>query len=346
MASNLGNKVTEAWFNKSPWLWCLLPLSFLFFIISTARRWFYRRGWRESVPSKIPVVVVGNITVGGSGKSPLVTYLVQSLRQMGYQPGVVSRGYGAQAELSEPVLLSRESLPSEVGDEPLMLKLRLDCPVVVCRDRASAVARLAQEGCDIAIADDGLQHYRMQRDIEICVFDAKRLWGNGMLLPAGPLRESLSRLKSVDFVVMNGELRAPIGETATYNMRLTLDQPVNLNTGERCHFSDLQSGAKTLYAVAGIGNPQRFFSALEEQGLRIETRAFDDHHQFTREDFATAEHGIVLMTEKDAVKCRDLGLQNAYSVPVTASLRPDLAEQIRKCLIDSGRLRKMAETNL
>ena len=193
--SSMADSLVNAWYKKSAWLWLLVPISLLFGLLSSLRRWWLRSHPRQTSAKLAPVVVVGNITVGGAGKSPMVAYLVRSFEQQGLRAGVVSRGYGAQSDIHQPILLTAKSTAAEVGDEPLMLFQQLGCPVCVCPRRAEAVEYLSKQGCDIIISDDGLQHYAMQREIEICVFDAQRLWGNGLLLPAGPLRRTVSAFK-------------------------------------------------------------------------------------------------------------------------------------------------------
>ncbi|TNC82714.1 MAG: tetraacyldisaccharide 4'-kinase [Oleiphilus sp.] len=346
--------LVQAWYRGAGWLKCLLPLSLLFWAISTLRRLAFRTGLRKSQSSSVPVIVVGNITVGGSGKSPLVSYLVKAFQAQGLNPGVVSRGYGAKPPITMPMLLVPDSRAMEVGDEPLMLYRSLNCPVCVCPDRRQAVHVLEQQGCDLIISDDGLQHYAMHRDIEICVFDRERLWGNGYMLPAGPLREPLSRMQDTDFIVLNGasgkgedprtylqtqrELARPamsIAAVPVMEMALVAGHLKRLGGEEVMDITQL--AGKSIRAIAGIGHPERFFETLRAQGAKVQSQAFGDHHQFAQADFEALNDRMIVMTEKDAVKCADLQLDNAWYLPVTAQLSDNLALAIQERLAQSGR---------
>jgi tetraacyldisaccharide 4'-kinase len=281
----------------------LSPLALLFSALSGLRRLAYRHGWLSAVAVGVPVIIVGNITAGGSGKTPLVVWLVKRLRSQGYRPGVVSRGYGGAA--CGCVEVQPASAPAEVGDEPLLIRIKTDAPVVVGRDRVDAARTLlaAHPGVDMIVSDDGLQHYRLHRDIELAVIDAATGLGNGWPLPAGPLREPRSRLDSVDAVIQvvraaaQPPARQPRADwradyTAGYAYRLGAPQ-------ERRALVDLP--ARDWLAVTGIGRPQGFFDMLQAQGVHFSPRAFPDHHAFQPEDLPA--DGAVLMTEKDAVKC-------------------------------------------
>ena len=256
------------------------------------------------------MIVVGNISVGGTGKTPLTVWLVEELKARGWQPGIVSRGYGGDSEVY-PMLVTADSSPSQVGDEPVLLARRTGCPLVVDPQRVCAAQTLIEDHkVDIIVSDDGLQHYALARDVEIVVIDAQRRCGNGMLLPAGPLREGRSRLQQVDAVLINGADDAETGFTLSY------DEISNLRTGEKRSLRDLQG--TVLHAVAGIGNPERFFSNLEDAGLSIERHAFPDHHSYFVDDISYADGQPVLMTEKDAVKCRSFADDSHWYLPVTA----------------------------
>lgn len=259
----------------------------------------------------VPVVVVGNFTAGGTGKTPLVIALAQYFAGRGYRPGIVSRGHGRRS--SSPLRVS-DSTPVEFcGDEPKLMFERTRLPVLVDRERTAAARAAIAAGCDLVIADDGLQHRRLGRDIEIEVIDGERGYGNGLLLPAGPLREAP---RACDFRVVNGG--APAGEG--WSMSLQLRDAVSL--GEPGLIRALSKiGAAKVHAVAGIGNPARFFKALSDAGLQLTGHAFEDHHRFRIEDFSGMA-GPILMTEKDAVKCRGLALDDAWAVPVEAELSP------------------------
>lgn len=278
---------------------------------------------QQSLP--VPVVIIGNLSVGGTGKTPLVIHLAQRLRDLGRQPGIVSRGYRGTAEEVAEVLPGGD--PSRFGDEPLLLAQRSACPVFVGRDRYAAARALlaAHPNCDVLLSDDGLQHYRLPRAVEIAVFDQRGLM-NGWCLPAGPLREPVSRLKDVDAVVLNGCARSPLGaiERPTFVMRLKgtvfhrLDDP-----RIECGVADLLG--EDLHAVAGIGAPQRFFDHLRGLGMDIIEHAFADHHAFRCEELAFSE-GSILTTEKDAVKLARLSLSlPVWVLPVAAEVSPDLA---------------------
>ena len=298
----------------------LVPVSWLFGALSGLRRAAYRAGLVCSERLPVPVVVVGNLIAGGAGKTPLTLWLVEALRIRGWRPGIVSRGYGA--EVSVPQLVDPAAEAGECGDEPLLLARRSGVPVAVCRDRVAAARALldAHPDCNVIIADDGLQHYRLARDVELAIFDARGT-GNGRLLPAGPLREPMDRLRRVDAVVLNGVAALPdipVG-VPCHQMRLDGARFVALNDARRsCSASDLSGLA--LHAYAGIGDPGRFFRHLKTLGLRFEPHPFPDHHFFSTADFAPAQGGVVLLTEKDAVKCAGLFDGEAWVLPVSAEI--------------------------
>lgn len=316
----------KQWGKKGLWFVLLMPLSWLFAMLTTARRLFYRIGLLGTHRFDVPVIVVGNINVGGTGKTPFVIWLAESLRDAGYKPGIISRGYGGKARQVEHV--SPESEAELVGDEPVLLAARTRCPVFVSPDRIAAgkalLAKFPQ--CNILISDDGLQHYRLQRDMEIVIYDAKKAFGNGALLPAGPLRESISRLRSVDFVVCNGELStAQICGVQVSQMQLESDSFYNLLSPQHqagpSFFKD-----KKILAVAGIGNPQRFFDKLSSIGLAFEAKACPDHYQYQSADFSDVTADIILMTEKDAVKCKSFATFAFWVLPVSAAVQDGLLE--------------------
>jgi len=285
----------------------------LFRRLAALRRQAYARGWLRVYRAPLPVIVVGNITVGGSGKTPLVIWLVETLRQAGLRAGVVSRGYGGRAR-QWPQAVEPHSDPVLVGDEPVLIAHRTACPVMVAPDRGAAIrALLAHHELDVIVADDGLQHYAMARDLEIAVIDGQHRLGNGWCLPAGPLREPAARLATVDWVVNNG---GP-AETGEYLMRLEMAQAINLRSGRQRPLRDFGP----VHAVAGIGHPQRFFAQLHQQGLRLTPHPFADHHRYTAQELAL--DGEVLMTEKDAVKCRHFAHERLWYVPVQARLEPE-----------------------
>jgi tetraacyldisaccharide 4'-kinase len=297
----------------------LVPLSWLFSLIAGLRRGLYRRGLLASFRLPVPVIVIGNLTVGGSGKTPLVLWLVECLRRQGWQPGIISRGYGGTLSGVHPV--SPDSPAALVGDEPLLLARRSGVPVFVGRDRVAAGQALlaAHPACRLIISDDGLQHYRLQRAVEIAVFDGRAV-GNGWMLPAGPLRESLRRLSRVTAVVWNSTpvQSLPVAVPA-FAMRLSGQCFYRLGDAARqCSAADLRG--KPLRAMAGIGDPARFFAQLDALGLEFEAHPFADHHDYSAADLAFAQDAILLMTEKDAVKCGGLIRSEAWVLPVDAQL--------------------------
>ncbi|MBE0509229.1 MAG: tetraacyldisaccharide 4'-kinase [Chromatiales bacterium] len=309
------------WYRASPWLWLLWPLSLLFCALVWLRRLAYRRGWLASHRLPVPLIVIGNITAGGSGKTPLVLYLAEQLKQRGYRPGLISRGYGGQS-IQWPQPVRADSVPQLVGDEALLLVQRSGCPMMVGPDRvAAAEALLAGQQVDIILADDGLQHYRLGRDIEIAVLDGQRRLGNRLCLPAGPLREPPGRLNAVDFVVANGEARA--GEWA---MQLQGSTLCALKGNEQLRLAAL--AGQRVHAVAGIGHPQRFFASLRAAGLELIEHPFGDHHPYGLGELDFADGLPVLMTEKDAVKYRLYAGAQHWYLPVQAQLDEEFMQQL------------------
>lgn len=284
----------------------------------------YRRGLLRVHRLRAPVIVVGNLVAGGSGKTPLTIALARGLAAQGWRPGIVSRGYGRQSR--EPVRVTPSLPPELCGDEPLLIARQTGLPVFVDSDRVAAGKRLLAEGCNLIIADDGLQHRRLGRDIEIEVLDGERRHGNGHLLPAGPLRERAGR--RVDLRVVNGG-EAGEGE---WPMRLVLGDALPLEGGLARPLAGFDGA--TVHAVAGIGNPGRFFAALRERGLRVVEHAFPDHHAYQAADLRFTPDAPLLMTEKDAVKCVDFTLRQAYAVPVRAELPPALFAVLHERLAD------------
>jgi tetraacyldisaccharide 4'-kinase len=314
----LADTLEARWYGNRRPLWWSWPLAWLYGALMRLRARLYRMRWLRSERLPVPVVVVGNLTVGGTGKTPLTIALAEALRARGWRPGVVSRGYGGRQQA--PLLLGAHPDPADVGDEPCLIRAS-GTPVAVGRDRPAAAALLVASGCDLLIADDGLQHYRLQRDVEICVIDGVRRFGNGRLLPAGPLREPLARLDRVDFRVCNGN--APAGE---YAMSLRGDVAVALDTDERKPLRDF--GGQTVHAVAAIGHPARFFASLRAQGLTPIEHPFPDHHVFVPAELDFADGRPVLMTDKDAVKCRAFAKAGWWTVPVRAELPHELVDAL------------------
>ncbi|MEQ5206474.1 MULTISPECIES: tetraacyldisaccharide 4'-kinase [unclassified Proteus (in: enterobacteria)] len=307
--------IERIWSGKSWFYFLLLPFSWLYGAITLLRRFAYQKGWLSSWKASVPVVVVGNLTAGGNGKTPVVIWLVEQLIQQGFKPGIVSRGYGGKSD-HYPLLLTSETTPAMAGDEPVLIYHRTGAPVAVAPNRRDAVkALLAQHELDVIITDDGLQHYALQRDYEIVVIDGQRRFGNGWWLPAGPMRERASRLHSVDAIIVNGGL----SQDNEIAMVLAGDIVVNLKTGEK---KPVQQIAKAV-AIAGIGHPPRFFNSLREKGIQlISIKAFSDHSDYSAKELQdlTPFNETLIMTEKDAVKCQHFAQDNWWYLPVSAEL--------------------------
>jgi tetraacyldisaccharide 4'-kinase len=303
----------------------LLPLSGIFYLLVQLRFWLYKVGFFKIYISKIPVIVVGNITVGGTGKTPIVISMVKHFESQGKTVGVVSRGYKGNY-LHKVLEVTSTTDPQECGDEPALIAQNTNAKIVVAKKRVEAVKHLTDnEKVDVIISDDGLQHYAMGRDIEIAVIDGVNRFGNGFLLPAGLLREPVKRLKSVDIIINNGasldgEMNCEIKAESFVNIASEESQPLN-------YFKD-----KECYAVAGIGNPTKFFKLLDELGVRSKNKAFVDHHRFVAEDFAFAEDYPIIMTSKDCVKCRHFATDQMWYLSVHAELNSDFYQQLESKL--------------
>ena len=316
------NWLINTWYQKHPIRWCLWPLSALYCAIILFRRTCYRLGLFKQQSFNVPVIIVGNISVGGTGKTPLVIWLTKQLKQAGFRPGIVSRGYGGKAD-HYPLVVTPQSDPRLVGDEPVIISRQSACPLVVSPNRVDAARQLLEQfDCNIIIADDGLQHYALARDIEIVVVDSQRLFGNQYCLPSGPLREPLSRLKQVDFIIHNGT------ETpADFTMNLSQGSAINLaHPNIQKELNTFQN--QTVHALAGIGNPDRFFKQLSEQGLTVQTHPFSDHHPFQAKDLDFNDDLEILMTEKDAVKCQPFAKENMWYIPIEATISGKLEKHL------------------
>ncbi|HEU4857099.1 MAG TPA: tetraacyldisaccharide 4'-kinase [Rhodanobacteraceae bacterium] len=309
------DELQAGWYaDRQPPLWAL-PIAALYGGVVRARRGLYRHGVLRAQRVPVPVIVVGNIVAGGAGKTPLTLALVQALHERGWRPGVVSRGYGGSARA--PMLLPPQPDPAVAGDEPALLRVRSGLPVAVGAARTAAARLLLAEGVDVIVADDGLQHYALARDVEVCVIDGARRCGNGRLLPAGPLREPATRLRDVDFVVCNG------GNTRGHEIPMRLELAAAVALGDPGRSTPLAAFlGQRVHAVAGIGNPRRFFDALRGQGIEVVEHAYPDHHRYLPADLAFGDERPVLMTEKDAIKCGAFAQPGWWSVPVAAVL-PD-----------------------
>ncbi|MDY7577902.1 tetraacyldisaccharide 4'-kinase [Herbaspirillum sp. RTI4] len=353
MREAAGIYLINAWQRRGWLAGALWPLSQLYAAVTALRRASYRRGCKRGARLPVPVIVVGNIFVGGTGKTPLTIWLVDLLQRNGYTPGVISRGYGGTATM--PQLASGAALAGEVGDEPLLIAARSGAPVMVGRRRVEAGRALLQSypQVDVIISDDGLQHYALERDIEIVLFDVRGT-GNGWLLPAGPLREPATRRR--DFTVLNvgNALPAEVDNAAArlapsggpfVRMRLSGAHAEQLSDRRRqlplAGLAELAaSQGHGIAAVAGIGNPSRFFAMLSSAGLQCECVALPDHYNFLHNPFAALTEGLILITEKDAVKCQSVeAIRNdprIWIVPVTAHIDGAFAEQLLEKLRESS----------
>lgn len=331
----LKQKIEASWYRPLGWNKIFLPLSALFDFLSARRRAQYLSGRRASKKFSIPVVIVGNISVGGTGKSPLVIYLVEALKKHGFHPAVVSRGYGSK-NISYPYWLQGDDFGDNLGDEAKMIAHRTQVPVVMDPDRVRALQCIVDQTrypCDVVVSDDGMQHYALGRDIEIAVIDASRGLGNGHRLPLGPLRESVCRLEEVDFVVVNGRGKSkdlkqiyqkhdkcyameivPMGIFALTDLSQNSQRPINIQG--------------KVHGVAGIGNPERFFATLRRMGLEVVAHPFPDHHHFKADDLNFADDLPVVMTEKDAVKCQNLAMNKLYYLKIDTQVERTFIKQI------------------
>ncbi|MCX8739869.1 tetraacyldisaccharide 4'-kinase [Gilliamella sp. B2824] len=328
--------IEKLWYGKNRLYWLLIPFSLLYGLIVFIRRQLYRFGLLKSWHSPVPIVVVGNLSVGGNGKTPFTIGLIQALQAKGFHVGVVSRGYGGKAD-SYPLILDNNTTTAQAGDEPVLIYQRTQAPVAVAPKRVDAVkALLKHYQLDVILTDDGLQHYALARNIEVVVVDGKRQFGNGWWIPAGPMRERQNRLRSVDVIIINGDSDSLLPEkypNKTYTMQLAPNCAINLLTQEKKPLSSLQN----ICAVAGISNPKRFFDMLTMMNADlIKTVSFADHQQFTLPllaDIATDQQ-IILMTEKDAVKCQQFALPNWWYLPVDAIIPMPAINHICSLLAD------------
>jgi len=323
----LSQWIQRNWYHPGVFLTAmLLPLTLLYCVIATTRRYAYRRKLRPQHKVAVPVIVVGNISVGGTGKTPLVVAIVKWLIQQGYQPGIISRGYGGNAT-HWPLEVTPESDPGMVGDEAVLMAQRAGCPVYVGPDRVSAAhALLEANQCNVIVSDDGLQHYALARDIEIAVIDGQRRFGNGWCLPAGPLRERPSRLTSVDFVINNGGV-----EENEFSMTLVPGGFYRVNDEHRVESASFFNAEKN-HAVSGIGNNARFFQQLAKLGINIQPHSYNDHYSYVAGDLEFGDDAPVIMTEKDAVKCRQFAKSNCWYLRVEAELDEAFYQQLGQLL--------------
>ena len=334
MSNLILETIEHAWRKKNALFYCvLIPLSWLFGLISALRRGAFKIQFLKSYALPVPVIVVGNINVGGSGKTPVVIWLVEQLKIQGYKPGVISRGYGGTA--THPTNVLATSNPIEVGDEPVLIASRCQCPLMVGADRLHTGLELLKvyPECNVIISDDGLQHYRLKRDVEIAVVDSN-CFKNAHLLPAGQLREPLNRLKTVDAIVKNTLSTQDLESannldtlTNSFTMQLIGDQFYNLaNPTLKVKAQDFKR--KTIQAFAGIGKPHRFFEHLQKLGMTFSGSSFDDHHAFSQQDIAKFDGEVLIMTEKDAVKCKPYAMPHHWVLPVDAQIEVSLVTLI------------------
>lgn len=329
------NKLEKAWYGKAKWVWLLSLFTAIFWLLSTIRRYLYKAGFVTSQkPRETAVIIVGNISVGGNGKTPVVVALAEYLKSRGWQPGVLSRGYGGEQK-HFPHRVDITDVAARVGDEPKLIAERTGVPVVIDPKRPRGADYLAQEClCDIIICDDGLQHYALSRDIEFVVMDDRR-YGNGYLLPMGPLREGTWRLNTVDGIihnVSNYKTAELLGVSAfQYPMKLSAGSIINVSDPTKQYTPEaFAKRYPTCEALAGIGNPPRFFAQLEKMGINCHHRhTFSDHHEFRARDIPS---GPVIMTEKDAVKVKDIGHDECWYLEVSAALPDTFYHQLDKKL--------------
>lgn len=328
------------YYSDKKWLYLLAPFAWIYRLVIAIRRFCYRKNFFKQTKLSVPVIVVGNITLGGTGKTPLVIYLAEYFKKKGKNPGIISRGYRSTAK-HFPQVVTTESTAIEVGDEPLLIHHRTQCPVVIDPNRVAAANYLLEHfACDVIISDDGLQHYALMRDLEIAVVDAQRYFGNGFCLPAGPLREPVSRLNNVDLIILNGlhsdtevvsaaslvemEKYLPIKNIfdRCFAMQLIPQYFKNLQTQEIISVTDFvkKYAHSKIHALAGIGNPQRFFNSLSVLGLSILPSPKPDHHHYQLEELNFDDDYPIVMTEKDAVKCLAFANDKCWYLEISADL--------------------------
>jgi tetraacyldisaccharide 4'-kinase len=331
---SLQSRLNEIWYGGAPAPWWSLPLCAIYAVASRLRRLSYAKHWRRSTTLTRPVIVIGNLSVGGTGKTPLVCWVAVRCAELGFRPGIVTRGYGGSSRRARLVQASDD--PNTVGDEAIMLARRTGVPIAIGRDRPAAAQLLINAGCDVIVSDDGLQHYALARDCEIIVVDGERRFGNGRLLPAGPLREAPGRLKEADAVVVNGG-PAVIGGLAylagALRVRLEATNAIALRYGTAKPLSEFSG--QSVHAVAAIGNPQRFFKMLQSLGIHVIAHALPDHARLRADDISFADDLAVLMTEKDAVKCTEIAGPHHWYVPVNIVFDDGDAEALQSVVAKS-----------
>ena len=317
----------NSWYRKSNWLFLLWPISLITRFMSSRKRKRYLMGALKAWKPDIPIIVVGNIVIGGTGKTPLVIWLAKSLLKLGYKPGIVSRGYGGRAK-QYPLLVNSTTPVTDSGDEPYIIATNTNCPVVVSPNRVQAAKKLVTDtDCDVIISDDGMQHYQLDRDIEIAVFDGLRGAGNKLCLPAGPLRESLNRVEDVDFIVSSSKPLDDLSIKEDYVMEYRPIKWIRISDDESFEPENWPL-TRAVHAVAGIGNPSKFYNLLRSLGLQPIEHSFPDHYQFNKADLTFNDQLPIVMTEKDSVRCKAIDVKNIWYLKVEADIPDEFAEKI------------------
>ncbi len=319
--------VEKLWYSKNIFSILLLPFSYLYLIFYSLHRLLYRLKIKKIFYSPIPVIGVGNITVGGTGKTPFTIELSNILLREGYRPGIVSRGYKGKSKYY-PRIVTMDCDPSLVGDEPALIRMKTNCPVVIAPKRSQAIRLLIEKyDCNVIILDDGLQHHALHKDFEIMLMDEARKFGNGFCLPAGPLREPLDRISRLDFLIIHGK-----STDSLYSMSLKAENFYNLLDTSITWNSQLFKN-KIIYAVAGIGHPKRFFTSLQSLGLQFIEKIFPDHHNYKEKDLIFCKReDLLIMTEKDAIKCKQFAKENYWVLPVSCEINTKFIEDFLKKL--------------
>ena len=321
----------KIWYGESPLRWLLLPFTLIYTAVVATRRFLFSSGALRSHRVAAPVVIVGNVAVGGTGKTPVAIWLAQRLSEEGMKPAIVSRGYGGSVG-SEPMQVTAESDPAEVGDEAVLIAIRSECPVVVHPDRVAAANHAIELGANVIVSDDGLQHYRLERDYEIVVVDGTRRYGNRQLLPAGPLREPISRLNSINQLLVQREADGSSqflhrsSDFPPMDFRLVASSICRLDNSDIRNIDDF--AGVTVHAIAGIGNPERYFRMLEARSIEVIRHPLPDHAEITPGDLEFDDELDIVMTEKDAVKCRWLDTSNCWYVPVDVAINDAAADDL------------------
>ena len=346
MSRSNDNRVQKIWYGGSRLRWLLIPFSWIYAAIITFRRFFYSTGLFRSQSVAAPVVIVGNIAVGGTGKTPLTIWLALQLAERGYKPGIISRGYGGIIG-SKPMQVSTDSDLAVVGDEAVLMANRSACPVVVHPDRVAAAKLAIDLGANVIVSDDGLQHYRLARDFEIAVVDGTRRHGNRQLLPAGPLREPISRLRTSDQILLQRESGDGADQLCHWSDRPPVEFRLIASAICRPDNSDIRNiedfSGTTVHALAGIGNPDRFFRLLEAREIDVIRHPLADHAEITQDDLDFDDDLDVVMTEKDAVKCRSLDTRQCWFVPVDVAIEDADAEELLDRILQKISLEEKAK---